>query len=266
MSRLNENLFFDLNNTLSFPTNEEKSSFLFPKENDLKSNYILNNSSFYNTTGDKFLNNLCSNEKMIEIFDDKKIDSQLTLSENSYQVPTKKNSNKEMNKPIKIIEKTKKIERRDLILDFFNKLMYYFVKWIVEEINKKLKSKGIIHKKILKPSKRQYHLLFEKMDYLSLSCSDIVEYSTEKYNQRKNDEIIERIYKNPEKYKDLIFFIEDSLTNSIINFYDSENFKTFKNEEQNKQQNKIFYEQSDISLLDGYGLIDYIDSLNKNKG
>lgn len=272
MSRINESVLGGSKCFLSFPTNEDKSILMFPQENEVKNNCFLNENSVFHYGEKKFINSLLSNEnnkKIIEILFNNKTDLQRSFSEKDnkeYIKDEQIEDNNELNEKSTKVEKSIKIDKNEIIYDFVNDFILNYIDWIIQETNKMLKNKGIIHKKFSHPTRKDFSFLFLKQDFLLLTCSEILNYSISKKSQLKNDEIIDRLYKNPEKYKLIILFLEDTLDHSIINFYESDCFKKMKSNDNINKKNQIFSELTDISLLDGYGFIEFINTLKDNKG
>lgn len=268
MSEISESFLGEICGLFSFPANEEKSLVLFPQGNDLQVNKSLNGTICYPEEKGKKIEKIFSRENKDKIFEllfgEEKNDLDQSEIEGDYQ--NKINNYNTFSDSINQFktEKNNQINRNDSIFDFAKDFLLFYVHWVNKEINKMLRKHGIKNKKLLKITSKYYLFLFNKRDFLSITCKNMIIYSLSKEGKMKNKKIIRRIYEDPEKYKDIILFFEETLEQSLINYYNSDIFKSFKNNNLNKKKNEYFRRQTDISLFDCNGFIRFINSLKEN--
>lgn len=268
MSEISESFLGEICGLFSFPANEEKSLVLFPQGNDLQVNKSLNGTICYPEEKGKKIEKIFSRENKDKIFEllfgEEKNDLDQSEIEGDYQ--NKINNYNTFSDSINQFktEKNNQINRNDSIFEFAKDFLLFYVHWVNKEINKMLRKHGIKNKKLLKITSKYYLFLFNKRDFLSITCKNMIIYSLSKEGKMKNKKIIRRIYEDPEKYKDIILFFEETLEQSLINYYNSDIFKSFKNNNLNKKKNEYFRRQTDISLFDCNGFIRFINSLKEN--
>ena len=98
--------------------------------------------------------------------------------------------------------------------------------------------------------------------FLSKKCIDLLDYSSQK--KRNNKYVIEAIKKHPKRYgEELWYYLKLTFEKCIIEFYHSETFINFKNEEKTKKYDNEFYKLYKISFINEEGFTEFI---KKKKG
>lgn len=143
-----------------------------------------------------------------------------------------------------------------------------YLKWFIKIINSKIER--IEGNKIKKINKQEFNdfisvSCFERnKKFLKIRCKDILNFLN-KDKKTNINELINKIYKDPEKYKLIIIFLEQTIEESMRDFYESEDFKTFKSNQITLNYENLFAKKNNASFIDKYGYIKYFNSNNKEK-
>ena len=199
-------------------------------------------------------------------------------NDNTNEIPFKKNrnnlNNNLINEEVKDIEENntiisnKKDNRSDSLLIKFKSSLG---KWFINSINDKIKI--LKSNSVIKRSIKFYAFNYKKFT-LKVSYNQNKEWLKDKMkdllllgdedNQIKNKKSITSLYKKDlVQFKEIKDMLESSYENTIKEFYKSDAFDKFRKNKRVKELNYSFSKIMDISLLEKYGFVEFIE---KRKG
>ena len=254
------NILFDKKEKIeinSFPLNDkEKKEF---------------NCSFYLKSTQSSINN--TNKKIFTIEksknDDKSLSKKTNINKNSYNKNQKNQYIKNITNIFVSKEKRDKIYRKDYYYKHFKAI---FGKYLRNRLNN-LKNRCFPNFIFNHFSTPHYSFIgnVKELDnyyFLFWTIKDIFVYKEKKIeNNRQNNNrlLIEYIFKNENKnkdkeaYQELVFFLNNSLENAFLDFYENKNeYERINNDEDCIFYDKFFKKETGISLLEKNGFLKVI--------
>lgn len=231
-------------------------------------------------------NNINQEEEIIELCADENFKNYLEVNNiinesNFFKIPqteeinsknNEKNKNNAINpvglepdeKEIKDNEKNNFaiVDSKYTIENYLRFFKSHFVDWLMKTMRKAyIRAKKEPLKLFYKPDPGKFTLITgisRNKAFLNMKIKDILcIYNPKTKNDKVNKAKMEIIYKDPERNKKVIMYLEQTFEDSLRNYYVSEEFEKFKDLSRTKDYDKTFYKLTSISLLNKNGLIEY---------
>lgn len=264
---------FDL--TKSFISVEDEQSIDLENMNQIMNPYYpeviqeedsnANDERYFNQNDIKKKNNFSNNEEKIEL--DKKVEGDKKQNQKETRETTVKALS--VKKKAKLFESKKKKYRNDYLIKKFK--VNCFSKFATDKLKTLLKScqfQGDLKSaKVYLPDNKMFTQdsnLKRNKEFLPMKLKDIyILEDDNKFNKGRNAKLFDKIFryegeKNNDAYDGLIHFLNQTVEETIIEYYDSEENQKFNSIEEIIENDMAFYKEKGFHFIEKYGFLKLI--------